>query len=178
METKAEETTETEFGGGRADWAELTHECLTNILSRLTFEDRWRGTMLVCKSWFRAFKDPSLHTTFNLDPQFDPPPELARWWTPDFERKIDSMLRSVVEWSDGALTEIRVRHCSDRSLAFVAERCKLGCKFGYPFASIAFVSRIMGRIVTAWMIVFSTLFFRYFVVGSSNFGSLHCSVWI
>ncbi|XP_057760845.1 F-box protein SKIP1-like [Arachis stenosperma] len=108
---------------GGPDWAELTHECLTNIFSRLTIQDRWRGTMLVCKSWLRAFKDPSLHTIFNLDPQFDPPPELLTWWAPDFERKIDSMLSSIVRWSHGSLIEIRVRHCSDRSLALVAESC-------------------------------------------------------
>ncbi|MED6107338.1 hypothetical protein PIB30_012987 [Stylosanthes scabra] len=120
MEGDAEEQS-SESGG--ADWAELTHECLTNIFSRLTFQDRWRGTMLVCKSWLRAFKDPSLHTIFNLDPQFDPPPELPTWWTPNFETKIDSMLSSVVQWSHGSLTEIRLRHCSDRSLAFVAESC-------------------------------------------------------
>ncbi|XP_057751663.1 F-box protein SKIP1 [Arachis stenosperma] len=120
MEADAEEQS-SESGG--PDWAELTHECLTNIFSRLTIQDRWRGTMLVCKSWLRAFKDPSLHTIFNLDPQFDPPPELPTWWAPDFERKIDSMLSSVVRWSHGSLTEIRVRHCSDRSLALVAESC-------------------------------------------------------
>ncbi|KAG6398950.1 hypothetical protein SASPL_140422 [Salvia splendens] len=32
------------------------------------------------------------------------------------------MLRSVVVWSSGSLTQIRVRHCSDRSLAPVAQR--------------------------------------------------------
>ncbi|KAI8001264.1 F-box protein SKIP1 [Camellia lanceoleosa] len=43
-------------------------------------------------------------------------------WNPEFERRIDSMLRSVVEYSDGSLMEIRIRHCSDRSLSFVAQR--------------------------------------------------------
>ncbi|XLT10057.1 hypothetical protein HN51_055850 [Arachis hypogaea] len=33
------------------------------------------------------------------------------------------MLSSIVRWSHGSLTEIRVRHCSDRSLALVAESC-------------------------------------------------------
>ncbi|KAI4335535.1 hypothetical protein L6164_014173 [Bauhinia variegata] len=112
----------TETGPG-ADWAELTHECLVNILSRLTLEDRWRGTMLVCKSWFRAFKDASLHSVFNLETSFHVATELPRWWHLDFERKIDSMLRSVTDWSHGSITEIRVRHCSDISLALVAERC-------------------------------------------------------
>ena len=82
METEPEETE----SGPRANWAELTHECLINILSRLTLEDRWRGTMLVCKSWFRAFKEPSLHSVFNLDTQFDGLPELrkiAQQWKDD-----------------------------------------------------------------------------------------------
>ncbi|KAJ7979592.1 F-box family protein [Quillaja saponaria] len=119
METEREDTE----SGPRSDWAELTHECLINILSRLTLEDRWRGTMLVCKSWFHAFKDPSLHSVFNLDSQFESAREFAHWWSPDFERNIDSMLRSVIDWSDGSLTEIRTRHCSDRSLASAAESC-------------------------------------------------------
>ncbi|KAL4288280.1 hypothetical protein AHAS_Ahas19G0270400 [Arachis hypogaea] len=48
------------------------------------------------------------------------------------------MLSSIVRWSHGSLTEIRVRHCSDRSLALVAERCELASQFGFPFPSIVF----------------------------------------
>nr|AFK42494.1 unknown [Lotus japonicus] len=116
MENEVEE-------GSDSEWSELTRECLINILSRLTVDDLWRGTMLVCKSWFSAFKEPSLHSVFNLDPLFDSPRELPRWWSPEFEAKIDSMLRSVVQWTHIFLTQIRIRHCSDRSLALVAERC-------------------------------------------------------
>ncbi|XLT05913.1 hypothetical protein HN51_044662, partial [Arachis hypogaea] len=36
---------------------------------------------------------------------------------------IDSKLSSVVRWSHGSPTKIRVRHCSDRSLALVAKSC-------------------------------------------------------
>ncbi|GKV03284.1 hypothetical protein SLEP1_g15616 [Rubroshorea leprosula] len=106
------------------DWAELTHECLINILSRLTLEERWTGPMIACKSWLSACKDPSLNSTFDLDRLFESSTELARWWTPEFERIIDSMLRSVISWSDGNLTEIRTRHCSDLSLNFAAQRCR------------------------------------------------------
>lgn len=109
--------------GLNSDWSELTHECLTNVLSRLTLHDRWTGPMLVCKSWLHACKDPSLFSTLDLEVHFDSPTESARWWTPEFERKIDAMLRSIAEWSGGSLTEIRVRHCSDRSLSFAADRC-------------------------------------------------------
>lgn len=118
-----------------AEWSELTRECLINILSRLSLEDRWRGAMLVCKSWFSAFKEePSLHTVFNLDPYFDSPTESPRWWSPDFETKIDSMLQYVVQWTHVFLTQIRLRHCSDRSLALVAQRSKLSHKFQYPIS--------------------------------------------
>ncbi|KAA8535380.1 hypothetical protein F0562_030383 [Nyssa sinensis] len=106
-----------------SDWAELTHECLINILSRLTLEDRWRIAMFVCKSWLQASKDPCLNSVFDLETHFDSPTESPRWWTPEFERKIDAMLRSVVDWSDGSLSEIRVRHCSNTSLSFAAQRC-------------------------------------------------------
>ncbi|KAK9098160.1 hypothetical protein Syun_025205 [Stephania yunnanensis] len=105
------------------DWAELTQECLVNVLTRLPFEDRWRGPMLVCKAWLAASKDPSLFAVFDLDPHFQSVRESTHWWSPDFERKIDSMVRSVVDWGGPSVREIRVRHCSDWSLALVAERC-------------------------------------------------------
>nr|XP_043628770.1 F-box protein SKIP1 [Erigeron canadensis] len=105
-------------------WADLTHECLVNILNRLTIEDRWRGTMFVCKSWFHVSQDPCLHTVLDLESSFDTrPAESGRWWNPEFERKIDNMVRSVVNWSDGGVADIRVRHCSDRAISLVAQRC-------------------------------------------------------
>lgn len=105
-----------------ADWAELTHECLLNILSLLSLEDRWQGAMRVCKAWNHACKDPCLNSVLDLESYFDPAAEFRRYWTPEFERRIDNMLGSVVDWSAGYLTEIRVRHCSDRSLSLVAKR--------------------------------------------------------
>lgn len=105
-------------------WSDLTHECLLNILNRVTIEDRWRSTMFVCKSWFQVCKDPSLHSVFDLESSFESRQSQAgRWWIPEFERKIDNMIRSVVDWSDGGLAQIRVRHCSDRSISHVAQRC-------------------------------------------------------
>jgi len=124
---------ETEPKEFESDWGELTRELLINILSRLSVEDRWRGTMMVCKSWFSAFKEPSFHSVFDLDAQFDSPLESTRWWTPAFETKIDSMLQSVVQWAQSSLTQIRIRHCSDRSLALVAQRFQLSPKFPCPF---------------------------------------------
>ncbi|KAF5192633.1 F-box protein skip1 [Thalictrum thalictroides] len=110
---------------GNSDWAELTHECLINILSRLSLEDRWKGgSMFVCKSWFDASKDPCLFSSvFDLESLFESGAELPLWWSPSFETKIDSMLRSVVDWVGESLKVIRVRHCSDQALAFLAERC-------------------------------------------------------
>ncbi|XP_065847659.1 F-box protein SKIP1-like [Euphorbia lathyris] len=117
---------ETETMAGSAigsDWSELIQECLINIFSRLTLEQRWRGPMLVCKSWLSACKEPSLNTAFDLDYRFNSIRESSDWWIPDFEMKIDSMLRSVVDWSGAFITEIRTRHCSDHSVNLVAERC-------------------------------------------------------
>lgn len=122
MEGK-EGTGETDTESGLiSDWAELTDECLVNILSRLTFEHRWTGPMLVCKPWLNACKDPTLNSVFDLETRFDSSAESPRWWTPEFERKIDSMLRSVISWSNGNLTKILTRHCSDLSLNFAAQR--------------------------------------------------------
>ncbi|KAK2632518.1 hypothetical protein EUGRSUZ_L01446 [Eucalyptus grandis] len=109
--------------GPSPDWAELTHKCLTNVLSRLTAEQLWTGPMLVCKSWLRASADPSLHTAFDLEARFESSRESIRWWSPEFERRVDAMLRSAVGWSDGSLAAIRARHCSDHALDLVAERC-------------------------------------------------------
>ncbi|KAJ0090845.1 hypothetical protein Patl1_14569 [Pistacia atlantica] len=106
-----------------SNWAELTHVCLLNILSRLTLTQRWTGPMFVCRSWFSACKDPVFHSAFDLETHFESLAESPRWWTPEFERRIDSMLRSVIEWSEGSLVEIKTRHCSDRALSFAAERC-------------------------------------------------------
>ncbi|KAM0969157.1 hypothetical protein ACFX13_017717 [Malus domestica] len=67
METINNEETVTESG---SDWAELTQECLINILGRLTLEHRWIGAMLVCKSWLLAGKEPCLNSAFDLEPPF------------------------------------------------------------------------------------------------------------
>nr|GEU80198.1 F-box protein SKIP1 [Tanacetum cinerariifolium] len=107
-----------------SNWSDLTHEILLNILTRLTIEDKWRGTMFVCKSWFHATKDPSLHAVLDLEPSFEArPSESAKWWNDGFERRIDRMVRCVVDWSHGGVREIRVRHCSDRAISVVAQRC-------------------------------------------------------
>nr|XP_009800588.1 PREDICTED: F-box protein SKIP1-like [Nicotiana sylvestris] len=119
MEDDKEKKTESWPNHG---WAELTQLCLINILSRLPIEDRWRGAMFVCKPWLEACKDPNLNSVIDLETQFESATESSRFWTPEFERKMDSMLRSVVLWSDGSLTTVRVRHCSDQSLALIAER--------------------------------------------------------
>ncbi|KAM1500623.1 hypothetical protein TB2_025468 [Malus domestica] len=122
MDTTDTEETVTESGSG---WAELTKDCLINILGRLTLEHRCNGPMLVCKPWLQVCKDPCLNSAFDLEPLFDleRPFESEGWWTPEFERRIDSMLRSVVHWSAGSLKQIRTRHCSDQSLSHVAQRC-------------------------------------------------------
>ncbi|CAI9761005.1 unnamed protein product [Fraxinus pennsylvanica] len=113
----------TDSGELAHDWAELIWECLINILSRLSLEDRWLGAMRVCKAWLQACKDPHLHSVFDLETKFDSVTELPRFWTPEFESRIDNMIVSVIGWSGESLTEIRVRHCSDRSLSLVAQRC-------------------------------------------------------
>ncbi|XP_050386025.1 F-box protein SKIP1 [Argentina anserina] len=101
-------------------WAELTRECLADIIARLSLEHRWRA-MLVCRSWLLACRDPRLNSAFVLQPESEP--KSARWWPPELGRKVDSILRSVAEWSEGSLREIRTRNCSNASLSFVAQRC-------------------------------------------------------
>ncbi|CAA2975764.1 Hypothetical predicted protein [Olea europaea subsp. europaea] len=80
------------------------------------------GSMRVCKAWLQECKDPTLNSVFDPETDFDSVTELPRFWTPEFESRIDNMIVSVGDWSHGSLSEIRVRHCSDRSLSLVAQR--------------------------------------------------------
>nr|VDD40710.1 unnamed protein product [Brassica oleracea] len=105
------------------DWTELTQECLLDIFSRLSLEERWTGPMFVCKTWMNGCQDPSLNLVFDLETKFQSlPGSLSCWWSPEFGDKIDSVLRSVVDWSQGGLKEVRVSHCTDSSISYVAER--------------------------------------------------------
>ncbi|MQL77299.1 hypothetical protein Taro_009719, partial [Colocasia esculenta] len=108
------------------DWSEMTPACLTLVFRRLSLEDRWKGAMRACRSWRDAARDPSLFSCFDLEPSFGAEggclSDASSWWTPEFRRRIDSMLRSAAEWSGGSLCEVRVRHCSDASLSFAVER--------------------------------------------------------
>ncbi|CAN8273397.1 unnamed protein product [Cochlearia groenlandica] len=110
---------------GADQWTDLTRECLIDIFSRLSLEQRWTGPMFVCKAWMNVCKDPSLNSVFDLEYKFHEsiPSLISLWWGPEFGEKIDSSLISVVDWSRGGLKEIRVRHCSDRSISYVADRC-------------------------------------------------------
>uniref|UniRef100_A0A1J3EUA6 Putative F-box/LRR-repeat protein 19 n=1 Tax=Noccaea caerulescens TaxID=107243 RepID=A0A1J3EUA6_NOCCA len=61
-----------EIGSGQGrDWSELKQECLIDILSRLSMEDRWTGPMLVCKPWMNACDDPWLNSVFDLETWFE-----------------------------------------------------------------------------------------------------------
>ncbi|XP_019095740.1 PREDICTED: F-box protein SKIP1-like isoform X3 [Camelina sativa] len=106
-----------------SDWGGLAPDILMNIISRLTVQELWTGPMFVRKSWLTVCRDSYLWSIFDLEPWFESYPQSAHLWSPDFERKVDLMLRSVVDWSDGGLTEIRVRHCSDYALSYATDRC-------------------------------------------------------
>ncbi|KAF8097501.1 hypothetical protein N665_0286s0012 [Sinapis alba] len=106
------------------DWTELTQECLLDIFSRLSLEERWTGPMFVCKTWMNACQDRSVNSVFDLEAKFQSlPGSISWWWGPEFGDKIDSVLRSVVDWSEGGLKEVRVRHCTNSSISYIAERC-------------------------------------------------------
>ncbi|KAL0872898.1 hypothetical protein Bca101_022603 [Brassica carinata] len=105
------------------DWTELTPECLLDIFSRLSIWQRWNGPMLVCKTWANICQDPYFHTILDLEAEFLSSEDSNHWWSPEFEEKVDSTIRFVVDQSKGSLKEIRVRHCTDQSLSYVAERC-------------------------------------------------------
>ncbi|XP_010430958.1 PREDICTED: putative F-box/LRR-repeat protein 19 [Camelina sativa] len=68
-------------------------------------------------------KDPLLNSVFDLETWFLTSTETCNRWSFEFSKKVDCMLMSVVERSKGSLKEIRVRHCTDESLLYVADRC-------------------------------------------------------
>ncbi|KAG2249695.1 hypothetical protein Bca52824_089323 [Brassica carinata] len=105
------------------EWTELPPECLLGIFSRLTMGQRRNGPMLVCKTWTNLCQDPSLNTILDLEAEFLSSPNCIYWWSPEFEEKVNSTIQSVVDQSEGGLKEIRVRHCTNQSLSYVAERC-------------------------------------------------------
>ncbi|KAM0942776.1 putative leucine-rich repeat domain superfamily, F-box-like domain superfamily [Dioscorea sansibarensis] len=105
------------------DWSEMTPVLLVNVFRRLSLEDRWRGVMLACKTWLEAARDPALFESFDLEPFFGRFPDAAAWWTPAFQRRVDSMVRLVAVVGGPTMRTVRVQHCSDRALELVAERC-------------------------------------------------------
>ncbi|XP_068652082.1 F-box protein SKIP1-like [Aristolochia californica] len=124
MEKENRENPESGCESSMRNWADLTDVCLVNVFSRLPNEDRWKSTMFVCKSWLEATQDRSLFCKFDLETVFERvKPDRSAWWEPEFEKRIDRMVRSVAEWSDGLLLELLVRHCSDHALSVVADRC-------------------------------------------------------
>ncbi|KAL6183949.1 hypothetical protein ACLB2K_045359 [Fragaria x ananassa] len=105
-QTNKEETNESP-PESESGWAELTHDCLTNIIARLSLEFRWRA-MLVCKSWLLACKDQHLNSCFVLEPAKSLP-ESTRWWAPEFGRKVDSILRCSPNATDASMAGIAFR---------------------------------------------------------------------
>ncbi|KAJ0989839.1 hypothetical protein J5N97_008195 [Dioscorea zingiberensis] len=105
------------------DWSEMTPVLLVNVFRRLSLEDRWRGAMLVCKPWLEAARDPALFEAFDLEVFFVGFPDVAAWWTPAFQRRVDSMVRLVASCGGPVVRLLRVRHCSDYALELVADRC-------------------------------------------------------
>ncbi|EFH51919.1 hypothetical protein ARALYDRAFT_323143 [Arabidopsis lyrata subsp. lyrata] len=105
------------------DWTKLNLDCLFDIFSRLSIQQRCVAPMLVCKTWMNVCKDPFLNSVFDLEGWFLSSTETSNRWTSKFSEKVDSILMSVAEWSEGGLKVIRVRHCTDQSLLYVADRC-------------------------------------------------------
>ncbi|KAH0917084.1 hypothetical protein HID58_024744 [Brassica napus] len=128
------------------DWSELNKECLIDIVSRLSMEERWRGPMLVCKPWMYACDDPSLNSVFDLDTWFEGSRISNLWFSYEFEQKVDSFLRcpslevlclkSCLSVTDASISKIAVScpnldvlwiqsclNVTDASMAKIASSC-------------------------------------------------------
>lgn len=108
------------------NWSDLTTVLLTNIFKKLPLEYLFTILPFISKSWYEASKDPSLYSTFDLEPYFDKSGngsgDSVKWWSDEFERKIDLMVRKVATLGGSGLKLVRVRHCSDWGLDFIAEK--------------------------------------------------------
>ncbi|GLJ48127.1 hypothetical protein SUGI_1016180 [Cryptomeria japonica] len=105
------------------NWSDLTEQALVDIFSRLNLGERWNRASPVCKSWFKASRDPFLWHVVDFEQYFGRTRENAFWWTVEFQKKIDRMVKIAVDCGGGNLRELHVRHCSDESIAYMAQRC-------------------------------------------------------
>jgi len=108
---------------GRTSADDIPVEALIDIFSRLDLEERWKSASLVCKGWFKAFKDPSFWQVVDFEKYFARKRETASWWSTEFEKKMDKMAKIAVDYSCGDLRELHVRHCSDEAVTYLAQRC-------------------------------------------------------
>lgn len=104
-------------------WADLTYEALVEIFKRLDFEDLYLSVPLVCKAWCRASMDSACWERVNMEDCFRKREETSMWWEPSFEKKMDYMVKLVVDRSRGNLRELSTRHCSNAALCYLATRC-------------------------------------------------------
>eukprot|EP00252_Welwitschia_mirabilis_P015479 TRINITY_DN34023_c0_g1_i1.p1 TRINITY_DN34023_c0_g1~~TRINITY_DN34023_c0_g1_i1.p1 ORF type:complete len:308 (+),score=52.13 TRINITY_DN34023_c0_g1_i1:156-1079(+) len=105
------------------NWGDLTQEALVEIISKLDLRDRWKNLSIVCKGWLKAFRDPFLWRELDLEKYFESNRETAFQWSSEFEKRMDRMIKVAVDNSQGFLTKLTVRHCSDDALSYVAKRC-------------------------------------------------------
>lgn len=106
-------------------WSDLTHEALVEIFKRVGFEDLYQSVPLVCTTWRNASLDSACWERVNMEDSFRKREETMMWWQPSFEKKIDYMVKLVVDRSRGRLLELSTRHCSNAALSYLASRCPL-----------------------------------------------------
>ncbi|XP_010429860.1 PREDICTED: putative F-box/LRR-repeat protein 23 [Camelina sativa] len=104
------------------NWAELPPELISSILIRLSTVDILKAQM-VCRSWRRVSKDPSM------------------WRIIELELISEDMCRRAIDLSDGGLIEIfiGVKNLGEAILAYMADRSSLlrsltlSCRSCYSF---------------------------------------------
>ncbi|CAM6100711.1 unnamed protein product [Calypogeia fissa] len=111
--------------GGKEErrWEDLTKEALVEVFTRVDFEDKYRNVALVCKAWRRAVMEAACWVEVDIDSSFEKRKETAIWWTTEFETRMESMIMTVVDWGSSHLRQLRTRHCSDKALQCIAQRC-------------------------------------------------------
>lgn len=103
----------------------MTKEALVEVFTRVDFEDKYCNVALVCKTWRRAVQEAACWVEVDIDPSFEKRKETGLWWTPDFEKRMDAMIMTVVDWGASQLRRLQTRHCSDRAIQCISRRYDL-----------------------------------------------------
>lgn len=103
------------------EWANLTPDCLLEVFSKLTVEEMLEGPMQVCKPWTKT-GNKTIYSAFDFGTRTAPLPASGEFDWEAMEEKMDALLKTFVDRSEGGLKSIKIKLCTDESISYVAEK--------------------------------------------------------